>query len=104
MRSRRIIIGTLKFVASTLILVAVAGWFVVGGIPGLVLIYKKDDIVSSWEKSGFDVRECKRRTLSLKHPTAGVPMCFKSTVDDLDKRFKEIEAGQAWDGDETEQD
>jgi hypothetical protein len=104
MRPRRMIFGTLRIVLQAFILMAVVGWFVVGGIPGLVLIYKKDDIVSSWERSGFDVGECKRRKMSLKDPTAGVPMCFESTFDDLSKRVEDGESGPVWDRDEAEQD
>jgi hypothetical protein len=89
MRPRKLILRTLKVVGQALILVVVASWFLFGGVPVLVLMAKKEDIMHSLENSGIDTSECRRRKLSILEPNAGVPGCFESSYKDLERKVDE---------------
>lgn len=77
-----------KRVSQLIILSIVIGWFFSGWFLTLVLVLKKDDIVFSLEQDGNDVSECKKRKLSLKYPTAGMPDCLVSSFKDIDRKFE----------------
>lgn len=76
-------------ILQALVLSVVVGWFLFGGIPILIFMYAKDDIVFSLEQDGIDVSECKKRKLSILNPTAGMPGCLTNSYNDVARRFEQ---------------
>jgi len=70
-----------------LLLGAVGLWFAVGGMGAVVLVKHKDGLMTAYEKNGIDTRECRRRTLSVREPTAGMPDCLESSFRDIARKL-----------------
>ena len=82
------ILRALKIILQGVILAVVAAWCLIG-FPTLFLVAYKEEIMTAMESDGMDTSECRRRELARYEPTAGVPGCFASSYQDLDRRLRE---------------
>lgn len=60
-----------------------------GSMPGFVLLQHKDEILSAYEKNGIDTSDCRKRKVSVREPTGGMPDCLESSMRDIARKLNE---------------